>query len=263
MPTPSARSRTPIVALLAALTLAAWAWTIHLGRAMPGMEMPAMDMTGMDMPGMDMPGMDMSGGATTTATDWSAAGYGGLFVMWAVMMVAMMTPAAGPAVLATARASEARPLRAAALFVVGYLALWSGFSAAAAGLQLALNHAGWLTPMGASARPGLSLGLLLLAGGYQFTAAKGRCLGACRVRGEGRATGQGLPDGLAYGLRCLGCCAALMPLLFVMGVMTLWWVALLAAVVFLERVSPWGRTVERTIGVACLAGAAVVAARMA
>ena len=71
MPTPSARSRTPIVALLAALTLAAWAWTIHLGRAMPGMEMPAMDMTGMDMPGMDMPGMDMSGAATATATDWS------------------------------------------------------------------------------------------------------------------------------------------------------------------------------------------------
>lgn len=263
MPILSTRSRATIVALLAALALAGWAGTIYLGRVMPAMDMPGTAMPGMDMAGMDMAGMDMSGTAAPAATDWTATGYGGLLVMWAVMMVAMMTPASGPAVLATARAAPARPLLAAVLFLVGYLAVWSGFSAAAAGVHLLLNRAGWLTPMGASSRPALSLGLLVVAGIYQFTSAKGWCLGACRDRGASQATGRGLPDGLAYGLRCLGCCGALMPLLFVAGVMALWWVALLAAGVFLERVSPWGRAVERAIGAACLVGAAAVAAGMA
>ncbi len=248
MPSPSTRRDTLLSAVvLAGVAIPAWIYTARMALMPAGMDMGDMSMP-MDMP-MDMP---MSGGM-----DWTGASYGSLYLMWAVMMVAMMLPSAAPAIL-TYRSADAdrSPLAARGGFLLGYLATWAGFSAVAALIQLQLNRAMLLTPAGASTRPLLTAALLLAAGLYQFSPLKRTCLGRCRLPLAGTDPGGAFRAGVAYGTQCVGCCWLLMLLLFVAGVMTLWWVAVLSVVVFVERVGPWRRWAERLIGAGCLVAAA-------
>ncbi|HEV2745840.1 MAG TPA: DUF2182 domain-containing protein [Allosphingosinicella sp.] len=180
---------------------------------------------------------------------WSPAYLGPAFAMWALMMAAMMLPSATPMILLYARfarnAAPAKAPAAAALFVLAYLAVWSAFSAGAALAQAALVASGLVSQMAlALGDRRLAGGLLVLAGLYQLTPLKQACLAECRsplsflIRLWRPGPAGALRLGLAHGGYCLGCCWALMALLFVGGVMNLAWVAVLAALVFAEKLAP-------------------------
>jgi len=200
-------------------------------------------------------------GALTPAR-WNA-GYAALmFLMWWVMMIAMMLPSAAPMVLLfaalEARLSRPRP-GATALFVLAYLIAWGGFSVLATALQWGLARAGLVSGAAAAAGPGLAAALLIAAGFWQCAPLKHACLRHCRApvrflterRREGRAGA--FVMGLEHGLYCLGCCWFLMALLFVGGVMNLYWVAGLALYVLLEKTIPHGHLLGAVLGVGLVA----------
>jgi predicted metal-binding membrane protein len=182
-----------------------------------------------------------------------AAGFGRLFLMWAVMSAAMMAPTALPAfatyddLLRTARAGSFTAL------IAGYLAVWLGFAVLAAAAQMALFGAGLINAFGDSLSPLLSAALLALAGLYQFSAFKEACLAKCRHpmmffmehwdEGPWR-------NGVRLGAVCLGCCWALMLLAFVGGVMSLAFMGLATLIMVLEKLPDLGRFVTRPLGVA-------------
>jgi predicted metal-binding membrane protein len=188
-----------------------------------------------------------------------------LLAMWCVMMVGMMLPSAMPMILTFAtinrrRRERAQPYAPTALFVAGYLLAWAGFSVAATVAQWGLERAALLSPMAMATTSAWLGGLLFLAAGlYQLTPLKQACLAVCRspfdfVVNHWRDGAAGaLRMGLAHGLYCLGCCWILMALLFAGGVMNLLWVAILAAVVLIEKLFPLGLWMAR-IGGVLLAG---------
>lgn len=192
---------------------------------------------------------------------WSAANVAAVLVMWAVMMAAMMLPSALPMVHTFARlgregAGEA-PARARA-FVAAYLVVWCAFSLLASAAQWALQALDWVDPMVVSTSAGLTAALLLIAGAYQFSPLKRLCLAGCRtplgfLLGEWRAGVSGaFVMGLRHGLLCLGCCWALMALLFVGGAMNLPWVAALSVAVAIEKLAPQGPRLAAWLGVALI-----------
>jgi len=205
-----------------------------------------------------MPGMEMG-----ELHPWCALDFALMFAMWSVMMVGMMLPAATPMALIYAQvarraAREGSVLPPTAVFVAGYLAAWTLFSAGATAAQWALERAALLSPMLVSNSPRLGAGLLIAAGAYQFTSWKGACLSHCRdpvfffaqnfrpgVRGAMRL-------GFRYGGYCLGCCWLLMGLLFVGGVMNLLWIALLSVFALAEKVIPLGAWGGRVAGIAMI-----------
>jgi predicted metal-binding membrane protein len=183
-----------------------------------------------------------------------------VFVMWALMMAAMMLPSAVPSILLYGRARGH-----AATFAAGYLLVWSGFSALATLLQWRLLEAALLTPMMESASVWLSAGLLIAAGLFQLTPLKDMCLARCRsplgmlFAGAARPP-RPLREGLRNGLFCLGCCFALMGLLFAVGVMSLPWVFLIAAYVAVEKLAPRTVWLSRSAGIVlCAWGAFLLA----
>jgi predicted metal-binding membrane protein len=243
------RDRLVAAVALAILTVIAWVYLLRMRADMT----PAAG-AAMAMPGMAMPGMPA----------WSALDFLMLFLMWAVMMTAMMLPSAAPMILLVAgvnrrRRERANPAVPTAVFVAGYLVVWASFSAIAALAQWGLHQAALLSPQMASTSPILGGVLLLIAGAYQFLPAKSACLTGCRSPmsfltsewREGRAGA--LVMGVRHGLLCLGCCWALMTLLFVAGVMNLLWVAAIAGLVLIEKVSRSGPRIGRLAGLA-LAG---------
>lgn len=220
-------------------------------------------MTDMDMSGMVMP-MPQGWGMTTVFL---------LFAMWAVMMVAMMLPSATPMILTfltvnRRRDTSDRPLVPVAFFVLGYLVVWTAFSAAATLAQWGLHYAALLSPAMAATSPILSGGLLIAAGVFQLTPLKRACLKHCRsplsfLIGEWRSGRVGaFVMGLRHGAWCLGCCWILMALLFVAGVMNLLWVAAIALFVMAEKILARGELLGRVTGVALLAGGAAIMARL-
>ncbi len=193
-------------------------------------------------------------------TAWTPAYFGLMVVMWWVMMMAMMLPSSAPMVLLFAAVSrknqEARRAYVpAAVFAGGYVAAWAAFSLAATLLQGWLEHLSLLSPMMASNKALLGAGLLIAAGVYQLTPLKHACLRHCRTPIDflGRRWRQdawgAFTMGLEHGLFCLGCCWVLMGLLFYGGVMSLWWIAGLAAYILFEKLAPAGHWVGRFGGV--------------
>ena len=182
------------------------------------------------------------------------------FAMWAAMMVGMMVPSAAPAVLlyaSMARRTRERgaPFPGVWVFALGYLAAWTPFSAVATALQVALERAALLSPMAEAEGRWLAGPLLLAAGAWQWLPVKAACLRHCRspfqfflARWRPGARGA-LAMGLEHGLFCLGCCWALMLLLFVVGAMSLAWVALIAGFVLVEKLVPFGPATGRAAGV--------------
>jgi predicted metal-binding membrane protein len=251
------RDRVIIVAALGALTTLAWFDLVWLAN---DMAMDGMDMTGYRMIPAGQALMMPAG------TPWQPIEFAYMFVMWVVMMIGMMTPSAAPIILIYARvgrqASESRPFPPTAWFAGGYLLAWIAFSLVATSAQWALERAALLTPMMASASKTVAAILLILAGLYQWTPLKDVCLRQCQAplgfilsRGgfQGAATSS-LMLGFRHGVYCIGCCWALMVLLFALGVMNLFWIAALAILVLLEKVMPSGRVIARIAGIASFAG---------
>ena len=249
------RDRVVVTAALALLTLLAWAYVLWLSTHMamptatPGGAMADMDMSG------------MGGAAAPAFRAWDAADFTFMFAMWSVMMVGMMTPSVMPMVLLYAgvgrkAAESGAPFASTGWFFAGYLAVWIAFSALATFAQWALTSLALLTPMMASAST-LFGGIVLIAVGlYQWTPLKEVCLRACQAplgflmaHGGFRAEPAGAFSlGIAHGAYCVGCCVALMALLFVVGIMNLLWIAGLTILILLEKIIPAGRLIPRISG---------------
>jgi predicted metal-binding membrane protein len=204
------------------------------------------------------------GMAMLQAKSWSVAETGGLVLMWIVMMIAMMIPSVAPVILLFAGVSRRRRVQGilaapVSVFTLGYLLAWTGYAVLAALTQSALHSAALLSPAMASASPLLGGAILILAGVYQWLPVKGACLSHCRsplgfFSAEWREGVSGaLRMGFRHGSYCVGCCWALMALLFVAGVMNLVWVAAIAGFVLAEKLVPNGRLLGRITG-AALAG---------
>jgi predicted metal-binding membrane protein len=184
---------------------------------------------------------------------WTALGAFGWFLgAWVVMMAAMMLPSVAPTVALYARMARARSPLLPVLFAVGYFVVWGGvgalaFAAAAIGGDvLAWDRAGrWVA--GAT---------LLAAAAYELTPLKSVCLRKCRsplgfllgTWRDGRAGA--VQMGARHGAWCVGCCWALMAALFALGVMSIAWTALVAALIAAEKLLPWRRVA--TYGTAML-----------
>jgi len=183
------------------------------------------------------------------AKPWSTAYWWPAFIMWALMMVAMMLPSAAPMILLRARLDrwEARRERLVntLIFASAYLLVWAAFSALAATLQAALVDSGLVSSMSLSLGDRTIAGwLLLAAAAYQLSGVKASCLEQCQspvhfvMRYWKPGAAGAVRLGLIHGLYCLGCCWVLMLLLFAGGVMNLAWVAALAIVVSIEKWAP-------------------------
>jgi predicted metal-binding membrane protein len=233
------RDRVIVGAGVILVTTLAWWYTVGAAREMGEVTMP-------------MGGIDPD--------KWAARSLLPLFVMWMVMMVAMMLPTATPMILTFAlvarnRRQRQRPYVPVAVFASGYLAVWAAFSAAAAAAQWLLHRAALLSPMMVSSSALLGGVLLLLAGIFQFSPLKRTCLTRCRAPLEfitahwREGWGGAFLMGLEHGLFCTGCCWALMALLFVLGIMNLLWIAILTVLVGLEKILPRRIFLSRGTGV--------------
>jgi len=172
----------------------------------------------------------------------------------------MMIPSAAPMIMIFTQtyrkqASQGEPYVPTSLFVLGYLVVWTIFSLAATAAQWGLHATALLSPtMLKSTSPMLGGIILVSAGVFQWTDLKQRCLKHCRsplnfLLNEWREGRMGaLIMGLRHGLFCLGCCWALMALLFVTGVMNLLWVALIGIFVLVEKLVPFQRWVSGVAG---------------
>jgi predicted metal-binding membrane protein len=254
------RDRAIVIAALAIITTLAWADIIWLA---DDMAMGGMDMTGFRMipagQGLMMP----------ASAPWQPLEFAYVFAMWAVMMIGMMTPSVAPMILIYARVGRqavlsGHPFAASGWFASGYLTAWLGFSLAATSAQWALERAALLTPMMESVSEVLGGIVLIAAGIYQWSPVKEACLSYCQApltfimrHGGFRSDASGaLALGLRHGLYCIGCCWALMLLLFVGGVMNVLWIAALAGLVLLEKALPFGKFVSRIAGCGFIASGA-------
>jgi predicted metal-binding membrane protein len=183
-----------------------------------------------------------------------------LFVMWTIMQVAMMSPTAVPMILMHGKIERHRhpdrfPYVPVGLFFLGYILLWVAFSLVFALLQVGLQSRSLLSPSLASTSPWLSGGILIAAGLFQFSKLKQACLTQCRspvtyLMTEWRSGRRGaLIMGLKHGLHCVGCCWIMMALLFVAGVMNLFWMAAITAFVLIEKLTARGALFGRVVGV--------------
>lgn len=245
------RDRTVVLAAIVGIVAIAALYTV-LGIGMP---MSAIEMTAMAGAGPGEGSMTMDGGGMAMMAMPAAWSFGYavlVFLMWWVMMVAMMLPSAAPTVLLysvlvrrTAEAAAAAPLAMA--FMAGYLAVWAGFSLAATGLQWMLELHGLVSPAMMTLTSSVIGGCVLLAASaYQLSALKRVCLEHCRspmqflVERRRPGLSGAFRMGVEHGAFCLGCCWFLMALLFVGGIMNLYWIAGLAVLVALEKLAPVG-----------------------
>jgi predicted metal-binding membrane protein len=243
-----------------------------------GMGMNAFKMTTMSMPGassgmgMTDDGSGMSsqksmGGTMRMAHSammqpavWTPSYAALMFFMWWIMMVAMMLPSASPMILLFARVQrkekdKGAPFVSTSVFAAGYLVTWGVFSLLAAGSQWGFERAGLVSAMMVSTS-GLFGGLLLLAAGmYQLTPLKHACLKHCRsplqfiMHHWRNGTFGAFRMGIDHGAFCLTCCWFLMALLFVGGVMNLYWIVGLAIFVLLEKTIPAGHWLGSLTGI--------------
>jgi predicted metal-binding membrane protein len=244
------KSERAIVAMgLAGVATLAWIYLIYMDWGMRHMDV------GMNM--IIMPAMQ----------HWTAWDLALVFLMWVVMMVAMMIPAVSPVILLFTEINRRRNEHQAtfvstAQFLLGYLTAWTVFSVLATLAQWALLTATLVSPMMQSTSKALGGGLLLGAGLFQFSRLKYACLAHCRspmgfLMTEWRnGPGGAFRMGLKHGGYCLGCCWALMVLLFVFGVMNLLWVAFISGFVLLEKITSANQLFSRLGGLVFIVWAA-------
>ena len=214
----------------------------------------------------DMYGSMTGASAWMMRLEWAAPHLVLLWAMWVVMMTAMMLPSAAPALMLYAMvarrgADEAHREGNVYIFALGYVVVWAVFSAGATALQRELSRMLVLSPMMELESRPVIVGVLLVAGVFQLTPLKNVCLGACRspaafLTQHWHAGMFGaLRMGIYHGLFCLGCCWALMLLLFVGGVMNLAIILALTTIVVVEKLTPWGVWVSRLSGGLLIAAA--------
>src|SRR5689334_11558274 len=233
----AARARLGLVAALIAVAVIGWVWTVR-----------------------EMRGMD--------AGPWTALGTLGWFLgVWVVMMAAMMLPSVAPTVALFSRMTKQRSPLSPLLFTGGYLIVWGAvgvlaFAIAFAGAQIAGDVLAW-------DRAGRWVAgvTLVVAAAYELTPLKNVCLRKCRsplgfllgAWRDGRAGA--LQMGAKHGAWCVGCCWALMASLFALGLMSIVWMAVVAALIALEKTLPWEQVATRgTAALLFTAGVLVLAA---
>lgn len=252
----SSRDRALIISVVVLVTALAWAYLFRLDHQMTA--------DGSSAAMMERMGMVVAG-------TWTARDFFYTFAMWSVMMVGMMAPSAIPVLLLFngmhAHRTQASSPTGGTLFGLGHMGVWIGFSILAAMLQWSLHQAGMLSS-GIAVTSSRAGGIILIAAGaYQLTPAKSKCLTKCQSPigflmsnwREG-ATGA-LQLGVRHGIYCLGCCWALMCVLFVVGVMNLTWVAVLAAFILIEKSGLTGLRLARVSGVIIIVAGVVTAMR--
>jgi len=203
----------------------------------------------------------------TMSTGPDLVGAAGFIGAWVVMMAAMMLPSAAPLVLlyraagAGGRAANTVPL------VAGYLLAWAGFGALVYAAQQALGAVVLASPTLGDARPYAVAGILAIAGVYQFTPLKQACLRQCRSpldflmhRWRGAGAFDAFRLGVEHGAYCVGCCWGLMAVLVIAGAMSLLWVVLIALIVFMEKLMPFGERGAQLTGAGLGLVAVLVAA---
>jgi predicted metal-binding membrane protein len=206
-----------VLLLLSGLVLAAWAVTVDR------------------MQGMDAgPGTDLGG-------------LGWYLGIWVTMTAAMMLPSEAPSALLVARLRRGLPT---SLFLAGYLAVWTAFGLVAYALFRSVTSfdTGWLA--WSEAGPYVAGGAMVAAGVYELTPLKRLCLRRCR---SPHPDGPAIRSGLANGLHCVGCSGGLMVALFALGVMSVFWMVVVAGVIFAEKVLPQGPRLSRAVAIALLA----------
>jgi len=202
--------------LLSGLVVAAWAVTVER------------------MQGMDAgPGTDLGG-------------LGWYLGIWVTMTAAMMLPSEAPAALLLARLRRGLPTF---LFVAGYLTVWTAYGLAAYALFRIVTSfdTGWLA--WDEGGPYVAGAVIAAAGVYELTPLKQLCLRRCR---SPHPDGPALRSGLASGLHCVGCSGGLMAVLFALGVMSVFWMVVVAGVIFAEKVLPQGLRLTRAVAIAVL-----------
>ena len=226
-----------------------------------GMSMSAIEMTpGLGQSTIAMPTMENMKKMMIEPASWSI-GYGLLvFLMWWLMMVAMMLPSATPMILLyTALIRRAQKTKniitEVTLFISGYLLAWAAFSLFAAALQSQLEVRGWMSPMMMeTTNIYLAAGILIAAGIYQLTPLKTVCLEKCRQPASFLAgykntwVNSPLRIGLVHGFYCVGCCWFLMGLLFFGGIMNLYWIVGLIIFVAIEKLHEKGVIFGKVLG---------------
>jgi predicted metal-binding membrane protein len=243
--------RGPFVVLLILFPFVCWAWIVVMARDMYG------PMTGASAWMMNL--------------RWDVRHVLLLWLMWAVMMAAMMLPSASPMLLtyglAARRQRHSVAGREIYTLASGYLMVWALFSVAATAAQLMLATQLAISPMMTLTNPRVGAWLLLVAGIYQLTPLKRVCLQSCQspfsfLLHHWRAgVGGAFRMGIDHGVYCLGCCWALMLLLFVGGVMDLTVIAALTAFVAFEKLSPLGIRTARVSGLLLIAWGGWILAR--
>ncbi len=230
-----------LVAPLVLVLLVSWAWIVVMARDMYG---------------------PMTGASAWTMTPvWDGPHLLLLWAMWAVMMTAMMLPSATPMVLLARVASHPRALAA------GYVVVWAVFSVGATALQWQLTALGIVDGMMEISSARAAAILLLIAGLYQLTPLKRACLIACQSPADflTRRWRSGVSGafrmGAEHGVYCVGCCWALMLLLFAGGVMNLTVILALTVLVAFEKLAPIGVASARVSGALLILAAAWMAAR--
>ena len=207
--------------------------------------------------------------AIMTPAAWTPSYAVLLFFMWWVMMVAMMLPGAAPMLLLYALINRKQRERGApfvptGVFASGYIVVWGSFSLLAVGLQWGLERAALLSSTIAGTTAAFGGILLIAAGAYQLTPLKHACLRHCRgplqfiTRHWRKGTFGAFRMGLVHGAFCFGCCWVLMGLLFVGGVMNLYWIAGLAIFVLLEKTIPAGHRLGSLAGLGLIAWGGMV-----
>lgn len=261
------RDRTIVAVALFFVVIIAWAYTFWLAH---DMNARMGGMADMKMSPEEMADM------LPVLQPWTVADTGFMLLMWAVMMIGMMTPSAAPIILLYARvgrqaATQGQPFAATGWFAAGYLLAWLGFSVVATFAQWLLERAALLTSMMNSASNIFGGVVLIAAGIYQWTPLKYACLSQCqspisfiqRHGGFSSTISGSLKLGAWHGAYCVGCCWALMALLFVGGVMNVLWIAVITIMVLLEKLLPGGRIFPRSAGlVLATAGMYLIAVKL-
>lgn len=232
-----------IIVITGLLTIAAlgWIYMFYMAWAMENMHL------------VDI-WMPPRGGERT----WTAWDFILLFLMWLTMMLAMMTPTAAPMVMMFTTVNKQKKVRqqpyvSTFIFLAGYLVAWAIFSIVASAIQWPLHKSGLLNPMMNSRSYLMSGGILILAGLYQWTPMKNVCLEHCRTPLGFLMTAWkdgnfgAFKMGLHHGLFCVGCCWALMAILFAVGVMNMLWVTLITIFVLVEKIAPISPSLVRML----------------
>jgi predicted metal-binding membrane protein len=240
------KDRFIILSALFVICLLSWLYIIYLYRQMIVMDMDALFF------------------AMPMTPKWSWTDFFLLFLMWLIMMVAMMTPSIAPLILIFAlinrkRKQQQNPFVPSGYLLGGYLLVWAAFSLLATLLQWLLQQISLLNPEMETTSKILGAIIFISAGLFQFTQVKHRCLNYCRtpvtfVHHNWKDGKRGaLKMGIGNGTYCLGCCWILMILLFVSGIMNLLWIAIIALFVLIEKVLPAAKPVTFTAGIALIA----------